>query len=119
MLKAVEIDILVLLLDENIMILRPEIRKACHLKSDCLSNVSFGTQSLPAPAQCLFLRLFQRKRHWFRISTLSYSEVPDTSEAVAALTAAGFARISNNPSAQGAPCSTTGADIHSMSAVHL
>ena len=64
----------------------------------------YGVQSLPAPAQCLFLRLFQRKRHWFRIPTLSYSEVPNTSEAVEALTAAGFARTSDIPSMQGMLC---------------
>ena len=58
-------------------------------------------QNLPAPAQCLFLRLFQRKRHWFRIASLNYSEVPDTSEAVAELTEAGFARTSDKPSMQG------------------
>ena len=84
------------------MILRPEIQNARHLDRYCLHIVGFGVQSLPAPAQCLFLRLFQRKRHWFRIRTLSYSEVPDTSEAVAALTAAGFARTSKDPSVQGA-----------------
>lgn len=60
-----------------------------------------GAQSLPAPAQCLFLRLFQRKRHWFRISTLSYTEVPDMSDAVEALMAAGCARTSDNPSMPG------------------
>ena len=59
------------------------------------------TQALPAPAQCLFLRLFQRRRHWFRISTLQYTEVPDTSEAVAALTAAGFARTADTPTTFG------------------
>lgn len=96
------IDTLVLLMDENIVILRPEIQSACHLNRYCLHIVGCGVQSLPAPAQCLFLRLFQRKRHWFRLSTLSYSEVLDTSQAVAALTAAGFARTSRDPSLQGA-----------------
>ena len=62
-------------------------------------------QALPAPAQCLFLRLFQRRRHWFRISTLAYTEVPDTSEAVAALTTAGFARTADAPTTLGAQAS--------------
>ena len=62
-------------------------------------------QALPAPAQCLFLRLFQRRRHWFRISTLAYTEVPDTSEAVAALTAGGFARTADAPTTLGAQAS--------------
>lgn len=62
-------------------------------------------QALPAPAQCLFLRLFQRRRHWFRISTLQYTEVPDTSEAVAALIAADFARTADAPTTVGVSAS--------------
>ena len=70
------------------------------------------TQALPAPAQCLFLRLFQRRRHWFRISTLAYTEVPDTSEAVAALTAAGFARTADAPTTLGVQAFQLSATIY-------
>lgn len=59
-------------------------------------------QELNAPAQCLFLRLFQRKRTWFRIAALTYTEVPDVNTAVASLLATGFACTSDNATPEGA-----------------
>ncbi len=47
-------------------------------------------QALPNPAQCLFLRLYQRRGPWFRQPTLDYPEVGDAAAAVAQLQAAGF-----------------------------
>lgn len=58
-------------------------------------------QELDAPAQCLFLRLFQRKRLWFRMAALSYTEVPDVGAAVTCLVAAGFACTSDAASPEG------------------
>ena len=58
-------------------------------------------QELDAPAQCLFLRLLQRKRSWFRMAALSYTEVPDVDAAVACLVAAGFACTSDAASPEG------------------
>ncbi len=58
-------------------------------------------QELDAPAQCLFLRLFQRKRSWFRMAALSYTEVPDVDAAVACLVAAEFASTSDAASLEG------------------
>eukprot|EP00887_Chlorella_sp_A99_P003277 scaffold9.g3277.t1 len=62
-------------------------RERLHLRF-----LSLIEHALPPPAQCLFLRLLQRKGPWFRLDTLSYSEVPDVAAAAAQLEAAGLAR---------------------------
>lgn len=48
-------------------------------------------QALPLPAQCLFLRLSQRKGPCFRLGSLAYKEVPDAAAAAAQLASAGLA----------------------------
>ena len=48
-------------------------------------------QALAAPAQALFLRLFQRSGPWFRQRALDYSEVADVGLAVDQLAAVGMA----------------------------
>ena len=47
-------------------------------------------QVLPQPAQCLFLRLYQRRGPWFRQHALEYPEVGDAAPAVEQLSASGF-----------------------------
>lgn len=71
-----------------------------------------ATQELPAPAQCLFLRLLQRRRAWFRLGALDYAEVPDAPAAAADLTAHGFARTSEDPSPEGASCASCVQSLH-------
>ncbi|KAK9865184.1 hypothetical protein WJX84_006907 [Apatococcus fuscideae] len=53
-------------------------------------------RGLPAPAQALFLRLFQRRGPWFQARTFSYSEVEDAAAAVQQLVEAGLARTDAN-----------------------
>lgn len=72
-------------------------------------------QELDAPAQCLFLRLFQRRRDWFRMAALSYTEAPDVDAAVASLVAAGFARTSDAISPEGQSLH----NIHRQSSVNV
>ena len=52
---------------------------------------SHGLQALPNEAQCLFLRLFLRKGPWFRLDTLSYSELTDVTASAQQLCEAGMA----------------------------
>lgn len=47
-------------------------------------------QILPQPAQCLFLRLYQRRGPWFRQNALEYPEVGDAAPAVEQLSASSF-----------------------------
>jgi hypothetical protein len=47
-------------------------------------------QVLPQPAQCLFLRLYQRRGPWFRQHALEYPEVGHAAPAVEQLSASGF-----------------------------
>jgi Fanconi-associated nuclease 1 len=58
-------------------------------------------QALPLPAQCLFLRLFQRKGQLFALRALAYREVPDAEAAAGQLQEAGLAAIAA-PDAGGA-----------------
>ena len=50
-------------------------------------------QELGAAPQCLFLRLFQRRGPSFRLSALSYAEVPDVAAAATSLQAAGISQL--------------------------
>ena len=59
----------------------------CHISPRDVSTV----QALADEAQCLFLRLFLRKGPWFRLGTLSYSELTDTAMAAEQLCQAGMA----------------------------
>ncbi len=52
----------------------------CAIRAGCA-----GGQGLPHPAQCLFLRLYQRRGPWFREATLEYPEVGPAAPAVALL----------------------------------
>lgn len=52
----------------------------------CLSDV---TQALPEQAQCLFLRLYQRRGPWFRQRALEYPEVGKAADAIVQLVDAG------------------------------
>jgi hypothetical protein len=47
------------------------------------------------------LRLFQRRRSWFRIANISYTEVPDVDEAVSVLVGQGYALTSDDASHEG------------------
>ncbi|GLJ08447.1 hypothetical protein SUGI_0088930 [Cryptomeria japonica] len=47
-------------------------------------------QSLSGDAQRLFIRLYQRKGPWFRISTISYSDIADSKSACEELIVAGY-----------------------------
>lgn len=47
-------------------------------------------QGLPRSAQCLFLRLYQRRGPWFREDTLEYPEVGPPAPAIHQLQAAGL-----------------------------
>ena len=63
--------------------------------SACLAPLTASVrdqQGLAAPAQALFLRLFQRRGPWFQARTFSYSEVEDSAAAVQQLVEAGLAR---------------------------
>ena len=66
-------------------------------------------QALPLPAQCLFLRLSQRKGPCFRLGALSYKEVPDTAEAAAQLAAAGLAVLLGDSGAAAAAAASRAA----------
>ncbi|MCO5576160.1 hypothetical protein L7F22_029968 [Adiantum nelumboides] len=46
--------------------------------------------SLTEDAQCLFVRLLQRKGPWFRVSQINYSEISDVEQASRQLVACGF-----------------------------
>ncbi|KAI5068304.1 hypothetical protein GOP47_0016649 [Adiantum capillus-veneris] len=46
--------------------------------------------SLTEDAQCLFVRLSQRKGPWFRVSQINYTEISDVEQASCQLVAAGF-----------------------------
>ncbi|MGZ3297458.1 MAG: exonuclease domain-containing protein [Asticcacaulis sp.] len=47
---------------------------------------------LSLPAQCLFIRMSNRRKGVFRLSDLTYAEIPEPGDALAELHAAGFAR---------------------------
>lgn len=47
-------------------------------------------QELPPPAQCLFLRLYQRRGPWFRQAAFEYPEVGEAAPAVQQLSDSGF-----------------------------
>ena len=53
----------------------------------------FRVQVLPAPSQCLFLRLFQRRGPCFRLASLVYAEVGDVAAAASSLQAAAMAEL--------------------------
>lgn len=68
-----------------------------------------GFKALPVPAQCLFVRLFQRQGPWFRLGALCYPDVPSVRDAAAALAAASVAALVE-PGAHAAPhCRPRGA----------
>ncbi len=66
---------------------------ACHPNHTPAFRASPHLQALPLPAQCLYLRLFQRKGSLFRIASLAYKEVPDAAAAAKQLAEAGLAAV--------------------------
>ncbi|KAK9991346.1 hypothetical protein SO802_026331 [Lithocarpus litseifolius] len=66
------------------------LRSNPHLFTDDEKKFMESFTSLSNDSQRLFVRLYTRKGPWFRISTISYSEVLDPQEAVKGLSAMGF-----------------------------
>ncbi|KAI3439047.1 hypothetical protein D9Q98_001457 [Chlorella vulgaris] len=62
-----------------------------HLLAQLETDFISAYKSLPLPASCLFLRLFQRKGPLFAVASLSYKEVPVAAEAARQLAEAGLA----------------------------
>ncbi|KAI7839720.1 hypothetical protein COHA_006524 [Chlorella ohadii] len=64
-----------------------------HLLDELETSFIAAYKALPLPAQCLYLRLFQRKGSLFRIASLAYKEVPDAAAAAKQLAEAGLAAV--------------------------
>lgn len=63
------------------------------IKFDHVIISHIHVQALPPTAQCLFLRLLQRRGPTFRMASLKYAEVGDAAEAAACLQAVGMAEL--------------------------
>eukprot|EP00878_Enallax_costatus_P015138 GHUV01015850.1.p1 GENE.GHUV01015850.1~~GHUV01015850.1.p1 ORF type:complete len:977 (+),score=369.04 GHUV01015850.1:95-3025(+) len=61
-----------------------------HLLDQQEQQLLRAMQALPSTARSLLLRLLLRKRRWYSLAGLSYSEVPDVPTAAAQLRAAGL-----------------------------
>ncbi|XP_050292649.1 fanconi-associated nuclease 1 homolog [Quercus robur] len=72
------------------LVIHEVIRSNPHLFTDDEKKFMESFTSLSNDSQRLFVRLYTRKGPWFRISTISYSEVLDPQEAVKGLSAMGY-----------------------------
>ncbi|KAG6543623.1 hypothetical protein Mapa_014986 [Marchantia paleacea] len=82
-------------------VMRTVLERDSHLFKD-QEKYFLGTFcSLSGDAQRLFIRLYQRKGPWFRLSSLSYKDVADVTTASEELLASGF--MSTDCSAEEAP----------------
>ncbi|GLI71599.1 hypothetical protein VaNZ11_016863 [Volvox africanus] len=79
-------------LRSNFMVMTEDVRRHDgHLLSPDEHLLLGRLLELPAPAQCLFLRLLLRKGPWFALTGIAYPECGDVAEAAEALVAAGLA----------------------------
>ncbi|KAM3708593.1 hypothetical protein ACJW30_02G108300 [Castanea mollissima] len=72
------------------LVIHEVLRSNPHLFTDEEKKFMESFTSLSNDSQRLFVRLYTRKGPWFRISTISYSEVLDPQEAVKGLSAMGY-----------------------------
>ncbi|XP_030974220.1 fanconi-associated nuclease 1 homolog isoform X1 [Quercus lobata] len=72
------------------LVIHEVIRSNPHLFTDDEKKFMESFTSLSNDSQRLFVRLYTRKGPWFRISTISYSEVLDPQEAIKGLSAMGY-----------------------------
>lgn len=61
-----------------------------HLLDQQEQSILHNMQALPAAARSLLLRLLLRKRRWYALASLTYSEVPDVEAAAAQLRGSGL-----------------------------
>ncbi|MBY6018849.1 VRR-NUC domain-containing protein [Halomonas denitrificans] len=64
-----------------------------HLVDEALAGFIDRFEGLPAPAQCLFVRLLTRKGEWFRSDQLNYQEVGPIEPALQALAEANLVQL--------------------------